>query len=661
MTYSAHLSAALLIVLSIPLGLEAQGPAPAKQASPAEARQAEIAQLVGVLRGEADDFQKIKACKRLALVGDRTVIAAVSPLLANERLSHGARLVLEAIPDAEAAAALRSVMPTLKGKTLVGVINSLGTLRDDKATPALGQKLADPDAEVVAAAAAALGRIATPEAVQLLLTAAPKSAAATRPALGDACLACAEAALARGNGQGATEIFDKVAAMDMPELVKQAALRGTILTRQEAGVDRLVAGLQSKDDQRFAMAMGVARELPSQKVAPAVAGLLAAASPERQVALLGLLQGLGDASVRPAVLSLVKSSPPQVRAAAIRALATLGDATTLPVLFEAASQPDALVAGAARDTLAGMGHPEVDGAVVAMAEKAEGKSRLLLFDVLGRRRIVAAVPLLKKAADDPDEGIRLAAIRAMGQAVDAGRMPILVARLAAAKNPKEVANVHEALRMACARLPDKQACAEKLTAGLKDASPQVKCILLDVLNIAGESTALAAVAAGINDPNPDVRDTATRVLGNWPTPDAATALLEAATKASDSKLRIRSLRGYVRIARQLDIGDGQRLEICRKAMAAAERDEERRLVLDACTRVAAPASLAFVVSHLDKPGLKDAACAATVSIAERLVSADPKACADAVTRVLPLTKDGELTRRAQEVLAKAKGNAAGKK
>ncbi len=133
-----------------------------------------------MLRSDADDLQKIKACKRLALIGDRSVIATVSPLLANDRLSHGARLVLEAIPDPEAAAALRDAIPSLKGNLLVGVINSLGARHDEKATGALGQKLADPDPAVAAAAGAALGRIATPEAAELLLKATANSNPATR-------------------------------------------------------------------------------------------------------------------------------------------------------------------------------------------------------------------------------------------------------------------------------------------------------------------------------------------------------------------------------------------------------------------------------------------------------------------------------------------------
>ncbi len=648
MPYSPHFTATLAVLLAITSHL----PNAAGQQASENPNQAEISQRVAIVRSDASDFEKITACKRLALIGDKTAIPAVAPLLASEQLSHAARLVLEAVGGPEATAALRAALPNLTGRPLVGAINSLGILQDAEAVELLAAKLTDSDAEVVAAASATLGRIGTPNAVQFLLKATPGAPAALRPHMADACMVCAEQCLADDDRQQAIAIFDQLAAMDLPEPSKLAAIRGSILTRQEAGIEPLAKELKSDDASRFALALTVSHELPASKVAQAVAGLLGAAPPQRQMALLTLLESLGDASAQASVLQLLQSPDAQVRAAAIRSLSALGDAATLAVLYQATSDPDATVAAAARDTLITMKHPDVDAAVMGMFQKAEGDSRLLLLDLLGQRRIVAAIPLMEKAADDSNASVRSAAIRALGQATDVAHLPLLVARLTKAENSQDQAAVHAALRSACSRLPNKQGCAEKLTAALGEASPPVKCLLIDVLGVVGDSNALAAVAAGVADSNAQVRDAATRVLGNWPNAEAAPALLKAATELPDDNLRIRSLRGYIRIARQLDMGDGQRLQMCQKAMEAAGRDDERILVLDACTRIPNEASLAFVVSHADNPALRKAAGAAAVSIAERIVSAAPQAAAKAVQKIMPALEDPDLIRRGKEVLDK---------
>ena len=58
---------------------------------------------------------------------------ALAALLADEQLSAYARSGLEGIPDPSAAEALRTATSSLKGKQLIGVVNSLGVLRDAKA------------------------------------------------------------------------------------------------------------------------------------------------------------------------------------------------------------------------------------------------------------------------------------------------------------------------------------------------------------------------------------------------------------------------------------------------------------------------------------------------------------------------------------------------
>ncbi len=81
---------------------------------------------IAVLTSGAPPAEKAAACKRLALLGDKAAVPALAPLLAAPELASWARIALEAIPDAEAAAALRAALGTLKGNLLVGAINSLG-------------------------------------------------------------------------------------------------------------------------------------------------------------------------------------------------------------------------------------------------------------------------------------------------------------------------------------------------------------------------------------------------------------------------------------------------------------------------------------------------------------------------------------------------------
>ncbi len=107
----------------------------------------------------ASTYAKAKACMRLAVVGGKSAVPAVAPLLADARLSHYARFALEPNPDPSADAALRSALANTKGATLIGVINSIGHRRDTKSLAVLEKLRHDADIEVARAADAAMGRI----------------------------------------------------------------------------------------------------------------------------------------------------------------------------------------------------------------------------------------------------------------------------------------------------------------------------------------------------------------------------------------------------------------------------------------------------------------------------------------------------------------------
>ena len=111
---------------------------------------------LAVLRSDAPAPEKALACKGLAIYGGNDAVPALAPLLADEQLASWARIALQAIPGPAADDALRQAMGKLRGRLLIGVINSIAVRRDAKAADGLSQRLEDADPEVARAAAVAL-------------------------------------------------------------------------------------------------------------------------------------------------------------------------------------------------------------------------------------------------------------------------------------------------------------------------------------------------------------------------------------------------------------------------------------------------------------------------------------------------------------------------
>ena len=95
----------------------------------------------------------------------------------------------------------------------------------------------------------------------------------------------------------------------------------------------------------------------------------------------------------------------------------------------------------------------------------------------------------------------------------------------------------------------------------------------------GGPKALETIAAAVKGSDEQLQDTGSRVLGEWMSVDAAPVLLDLAKTASSDKYQVRALRGYIRLARQFAMPDQQRAEMCQKALDAASRAEEQKLVL----------------------------------------------------------------------------------
>ena len=602
------------------------------------------AALIATLKSEAPKAEKAIACKQLLVYGDAQAVSALAALLPDKDLSSWARIALEGIPGPEADAALREALDKVQGRLLIGVINSIGYRRDAKAVEVLAARLTG-DEDVAAAAAVALGKIGgEPAAAALEKALAGKTA---RTAVAQGCVLCAERLLADGKTERAIALYDAVRKADVPRHRVIEATRGAIVARKAAGIPILLEQLRSSDKAFFNLGLTVARELPGTEVTEALVAEFDKAQGERQGLILLALADRGDAAALPAVLKAAKDGGPAARLAAIRVLARIGNARSVPVLLEAAAA-EGEIGQAAVDALAEISGDGIDADLAARLEKAEGKARQALITLVGRRNIATAVPGLLKAADDADPAIRSAALLALGETISPKELPALIGKAVGAKADDKAAE--EALRAACQRMPDRDATTDALVAAMAQAPTPAKIKLLEMLGVVGGKKAAAALGQAGRQADPEIQDAATRVLGEWLNADAAPALLDLAKNLTDAKFKVRALRGYLRIARQLEVPLAERMAMCRIALPLADRDEEKKLVLEALRRYPTAEGIALAASLLSTKSVKADAALTAVAIGEKLAAKDPVAVAAAMQQVLGANPDAAVAGRAKALL-----------
>lgn len=586
-----------------------------------ESPQSEIAKLISVLTSDANVFDKAMACRRLSVIGDESAVPALSGLLADEQLGTYARAALEVIPSPDASTALREAIPRLRGNLLVGVLSSIGVRRDPAALDAVAALLHSGDEAVAAAATQTLGHIGTPAAAEVLQKALSVVASELRPAVGQACLTCVQHLARQGERDKAVALCDAVRNADVPEHIRLAATYNAILVLGKDGLPRLVEQLNSDMESEFRLALRAARQLDVDTSAELVAQF-ARHPPQHQALLLMALSDLGNKASLPTVLEAARNGDPDVRVQAIRGLARLGDATVVPILLEAAADSHTAVADAARAALAALEGDPIDAAVVEMLGREDSPPVLAAIEIASQRNIAGATPALLRLTHGDMTTTRTAAIRALGHTATLEHLRELIELTIETTNSEDAAIAQKALKSACARMPQAD-CAESLATAISNSPQAVKVILLEPLVVVGGTKALQTVVAAAKCNDDAIQDAATRLLGGWLTVDAAPVMLDLSKTLASRKYRIRALRGYIRIARQLNMTTDQRMEVCRNALGMADRSEEKELVLEVLRRYPTPDGLKMAKPMLNDEQLKVIAQSTVNSITRALDTPNP--------------------------------------
>jgi len=438
--------------------------------------------LLALAEADGDTMLRARALVAAGSLGAPTAQqAARYAALANgpeARLRDAAAWALARSATRAQAAALRGLAshgdPSVRAFAALG----LGVAREVSAREALESLLArDPSLDVMAAAAWALGRLAGPESVPVLIAAlrgrGVAVARAAALALGGIADPRAQQALAQAIfGADATLRSAAGAALARSSRDTSSAALPTpaVPVSTRAYVARLI--------ELEATPVAGAVELAAHIDALADGARDALAGPiERVRAALDVLSSGSGPGVGLGTLSASLDGWPEAQRTAGRAaLVELGRAL-LPALLGAAQHPDASVRSAAIRTLARVDAPDAHSAVSAALDDSVSAVRRTAIDVVSASDGEEAVSRVARLARSGDDwALRARAAVALGRFLDGNEASTRIARAALldALRDDSYAFVREAAAGAVAAGADADTRAALSTAASSDPEPRVR-------------------------------------------------------------------------------------------------------------------------------------------------------------------------------------------
>lgn len=584
-----------------------------------------------VLSSNASVHEKAMACRALSVMGDHRAVAALSPLLEDQRLAAYARNALEVIPGPAADEALRDSTERLRGELLAGVLHSIGQRRDVLAIDLLSRFIRDKDTQVACASARALGRIGGSQAPPRLTEALRETSGHVQAEVAWAILDCGTAFDQQGDTKSAISLYQDVRETpNLAKCIKLAAAERLAGALGEEGLPILTELLRSDEEQEFRTALATVRVLGAVSTTE-LSRTFDRLSYDRQMLVILALRDIRSQGALPTLLNAANSNDPRIRRVAVEALGQYDSPAITPKLLNSLSDQDSLVAAAAMDAVVSRPGSDIDTAVVAALSEITSPATPMMIELARKRRIGAATKPLLALLDRSSPKIRSSAISALGSTVGLADLPRLIGFAFDAKsNQREIAM--KSLTVACRRLPQ-EACARLLLETLHEQPFSTQVGLIEPFTELGNNAALEIITKWARSDEGAQIDAATRLLGKWPTGDAASVLYELAGKLQNSRYRIRALRGYIRVARLLDLPNNERVRISENALQLADRVEEKELVLGVLRRYPTVDGLLLAGPLLLHPQLNDAAFETLVEMVPTTAEESPTKTYEALYRI----------------------------
>ncbi len=592
---------------------------------------------------------KAKACAQLAKIGTVKCVPALAECLKDEKLSGAARLALAAMAYPEAYTALRDALSSSTGAVKAGIIESLGTKRESGDAALIAPAVNDADPVIAMSAAVALGRIGGADAVAALKPIAKNGTGRLQTVAVDALFQCAEA-LCGKDDPAARALYGEIYEACPKGHIGTAAYSGMIRAEGAKAMTLIAPALLGNDPVLWDAALPAVRETAGPDITEECGKLLGRAPRELLPGLIGALAQRGDKAVAPALAPFVADDDAVISLAAIKALTLVGNGTSVPVLVAVAARGEEPNAGAAMQALTQINAPDVSKALLERMKGAAADETAVLAKVMGLRREDAVAPALRELVKSSEPGVRIAAAQALGEVGATGDAALLCQAVERAEDDKDLQAIERALVALGKRLSAPDAFTDSVLGGLNGGTAPSRGTLLEVCASLHSEKLMQALDAATRGTDVAQKDAAIRALAGSDSPEALPYLMNLLNSVSDLAYRVSAFRGIARLAAKKDMDAAVREDVLTKALAMAERPEEKRLLLGPLGGCHSMTALKTVEGYLDSAEVAAEASVAWGQIARELVQAHRDEIAAVAPKAIAAAQKAELPKAAMQPL-----------
>jgi len=383
---------------------------------------------------------------------------------------------------------------------------------------------------------------------------------------------------------------------------------------------------------RVSVLNNAATQLKSENVDSWIA-LLKKAPAENQAEIIHFLANRPESDVlQKAILPKLDSKDEVVRIEAIRSLAINQKSKAVPALLGELKKTNSAEAQAEIEkALQSTCSLKECGLLTAQLNGMNDAGKVVLINVLGSRRATETYSQMMKFCKSENSAIRLAASDALANVSGPENAPEIIALL----KENVISEIGENLQKALIAIysgpvkPDanlvlNEIQKEKETRIVRNVSTGEKMLvkkeplnggitekLIPVLSSIDDPQALKIVVGLLKNVSPAEREAAFVSLSNWKDVSAAPHLFTVFADPEMKAYRANAQKAYIRITRESNLPDDQKLLMIEKLMPVCTTTDEKVKVLDAAENVKTFLSLVFVASYIDDKDLgSDAASSA---------------------------------------------------